>query len=131
MIFGMQLQGLDGLEETFSEMAGLDSPTWWVGTNVEYAAEVHENHKSQSKYLARAVENVNQSVVAEDVHNLINPDNPLTEMDQVVRTLAFETERQAGVLTPVDTGNLMGSIAAGPTITQMRDESETRQFKDN
>lgn len=104
---GVSLVGGGQIVEEFEAVAtGDTAPDYIVGTGVEYAAYVEfGTSKMQAQpYLEPAVRTV--------MRNLGRYEEEADDIEELIKILALEIEREAKQGCPVDTGTLRSSIKA-------------------
>lgn len=119
--FAAKLIGASIVQNFFEELSDISNETWYVGTIVEYAARVHENHETNSKFIRNAVLEIREDVLGDTFDSFVEDH----DIETAVQETALELEARAKERTPIDTGNLKASISAGPSLSEMRKQSET------
>lgn len=117
------LIGFADLINFFDEISEQEHGTWYVGTIVEYAPDQEFGTQDipAQPFLRPAVEKARHNLVKIIEEGL--EDLETFTIDDEIKIVALQVEKQAKDFAPVDTGNLMGSITAGPSLEKMEKES--------
>jgi hypothetical protein len=123
MSAGLQMLGMDAAFDALEAFGDeMTDDTAYVGTTAEYAAPVEFGTEDQQAqpYLRPALQ---QGLAPARIQSVL--DGVLSgDIDNKAAQIAFEVEKLASENAPVDTGNLMGSIAAASEENEMRQKSE-------
>lgn len=113
---------LDFLETLEDEMSDDEA---YVGSSAKYASYVEfgTSKMAAQPYLRPALDKALKSQRMESVLSGVLEG----EIENKALQIAFHAEKLGTEKAPVDTGNLMGSIAAGPTKSEMMSKSEANK----
>lgn len=104
--FAMRTIGFAAVMEALEDLRPGPSAEWVVGTNVEYApyVEFGTSRMGAQPYLRPAVDRARGNIdsIAGNADSL----------DEALRLIALDIEKESKNRCPVDTGHLKGSIAA-------------------
>lgn len=134
--WAIQLSGFSRLMSAFQaaqEWADRQGDHWWVGTVVHYAPylEFGTSRIRARRYFRNAVKRTARRTASARIQRALGKDVGLPGPDSpdLTKVLAFALEeevrdeiRRQGL---IDTGNLRGSFAAGPTLSE--EKSKSRQ----
>lgn len=115
MSWGLTVIGLNGLMNTFKEAhEAMEPVSWTIGTLTEYAPhqEFGTSKMPPQKHLRPAVRMV--------MHDLDRYAAEAESVEDLIKTLALEIEKITKILAPVDTGKLMNSYTASPSVEFVR-----------
>lgn len=123
MSAGLQMLGMDAAFDALEAFADeMEDDTAYVGTTAEYAAAVEfgtEDQQAQPYFRPALRQSLAPGRMQQVLDGVLSGD-----IDNKALQIALDAEKLASENAPVDTGNLMGSIAAASEENEMKQKSE-------